>query len=186
MKWDFLAGSVVTGQGETVLNCQRVDLDWTPGRNFLLQGWWDIGTVCPETTQISHYGMCSKSGWTGLWATWSSERCPCPGHGGWTKCIFQTKTFVDSVSMILDIQKEIQALKEWGSRGIFITWIVCAIMAADLAFGCKLPSNHQSLSIYSFLHVFDCSVKKNLWFSQLYRKPQDCFSQALEKQDPSM
>jgi len=27
--------------------------------------------------------QCSRPGWMGLWATWSSGRCPCPWQGGW-------------------------------------------------------------------------------------------------------
>jgi len=26
---------------------------------------------------------CSRPGWMGLWATWSSGRCPCLWYGGW-------------------------------------------------------------------------------------------------------
>ena len=26
---------------------------------------------------------CSRPGWMGLWATWSSGGCPCPQQGGW-------------------------------------------------------------------------------------------------------
>ena len=29
--------------------------------------------------------LLSRSGWTGLWATWSSRRRPCSLHGGWTR-----------------------------------------------------------------------------------------------------
>lgn len=60
-------------------------------------------------TWISHYGMCSKSGWIRLWATFSSERCPCTGPGGWTRWslmypLTQTSLWF-YVSIILNTQK---------------------------------------------------------------------------------
>jgi len=30
---------------------------------------------------------CSRPGWMGLWATWSSGRCPCPWQRGWNRLI---------------------------------------------------------------------------------------------------
>jgi len=32
---------------------------------------------------MPHPWKCSRRCWTGLWATWSSGRCPCPWQGGW-------------------------------------------------------------------------------------------------------
>ena len=29
--------------------------------------------------------MCSRPGWVGFWATWSSGKCPCPWQGGWNE-----------------------------------------------------------------------------------------------------
>lgn len=43
-------------------------------------GWWDSGKHCPEMLWMSCQCKCSKWGWTGLWVTWPSERCP--SHGG--------------------------------------------------------------------------------------------------------
>ena len=44
---------------------------------------------------------CSRPAWTGLWATWSSGRCPCPWQGGWKKIIFKIPSNSNlSVSMI--------------------------------------------------------------------------------------
>ena len=52
-------------------------------RNSLLWGWWGTGTGCPEKLWMPPPWACSSPGWTGLWATWSSGRCPCPWQGGW-------------------------------------------------------------------------------------------------------
>ena len=38
----------------------------------------------PHQLWMSHFWKCSKSGWLGLWATWSRERCPFPWQRGWT------------------------------------------------------------------------------------------------------
>lgn len=40
---------------------------------------------CPETLWMSHGWKHSRSDWMGLWETWSSERCPSPYQGGWTR-----------------------------------------------------------------------------------------------------
>ena len=48
------------------------------GGNSLLRGWWGTGTGCPEKLWMSHTWKCSRPGWMGLGATWSSGRCPCP------------------------------------------------------------------------------------------------------------
>lgn len=35
--------------------------------------------------QDSHPQKYSKPGWMGIWATWSSERYPCPWQGSWNR-----------------------------------------------------------------------------------------------------
>lgn len=45
-------------------------------RNFLWQGWWDIGSGCPGKWMPLCW-KCPKS----IWAAWSSERCLCPQQG---------------------------------------------------------------------------------------------------------
>jgi len=40
-------------------------------------------TDCPEKMWLPPHWKCSRSGWMGLWATWSGGRCPCPWQGGW-------------------------------------------------------------------------------------------------------
>ena len=40
-------------------------------------------TGFPESLWMPHPWQCSRPGWMGLWATWSSGRCPCPWQGGW-------------------------------------------------------------------------------------------------------
>jgi len=49
----------------------------------LLRGWWGTGTGCPERLWLPPPWKCSRPGWMGFWATWSSGRCPCPWQGGW-------------------------------------------------------------------------------------------------------
>jgi len=44
--------------------------------------WWNPGTGCPERWSMPHPWEHSRPGWTGLWATWSSWRCPCSWQGG--------------------------------------------------------------------------------------------------------
>ena len=49
---------------------------------------------CPEMWWMPHPWRHSRSGWTGLWAAWSSCRCPCSLQGRWTitfKGLFQFK-----------------------------------------------------------------------------------------------
>ena len=47
--------------------------------------WWSTGTGCPEMWQMPHPWRHSKSGWMGLWAIWSSCRCPCSLQESWTR-----------------------------------------------------------------------------------------------------
>jgi len=39
-------------------------------------------TQVAQRWSMPHSWKCSRSGWTGLWATWSSWRCPCSWRGG--------------------------------------------------------------------------------------------------------
>ena len=70
-------------------------------KKFLWWRWWDTGTDCAERWWMSHPWKHSRSGWTGLWATWRSRRCPCSLQGGWTRLTFkgpfQPKLFYHSV-----------------------------------------------------------------------------------------
>jgi len=43
------------------------------------------GTGCPERQWRPHPWKHSRPGWTGLWATWSTYRCPCSLWGGQTR-----------------------------------------------------------------------------------------------------
>ena len=54
-------------------------------KKFLWWGWWNTGTGCPERWLMPHPWKCSRPGWSRLWATWSSWRCPCSLQGGWAK-----------------------------------------------------------------------------------------------------
>lgn len=53
---------------------------WTPtrGRSSLVWRWWDTGTGYPEKLWMTLSWQSSGPGWTGLWATWSTGRCPSP------------------------------------------------------------------------------------------------------------
>ena len=42
---------------------------------------WGTGTGSPEKLWLPRPWKCSGLGWMGLWATWSSGRCPCPWQG---------------------------------------------------------------------------------------------------------
>lgn len=44
-----------------------------------------MGTGCPEWGWILLLWTHPRSGWMGLWPTWSSRRCPCSLQGGWTR-----------------------------------------------------------------------------------------------------
>ena len=46
-------------------------------RNSLPRGWWGAGTGCAEKLWIPHPRRCSRPGWMGPWAVWSSGRQPC-------------------------------------------------------------------------------------------------------------
>jgi len=62
-----------------------------------------------EKVWVSPPWQCSRPGWMGLWATWSTGRCPCPWQGGWNKMIFknsfQPKPFYDSMILHLRLVK---------------------------------------------------------------------------------
>jgi len=59
------------------------------GRNSSPWGWWNTGTGCPEKLWLPAPWQCSRPGWMGLWATWSSGRCPCWWQGGWNQMMFK-------------------------------------------------------------------------------------------------
>ena len=46
---------------------------------------WNTGTGCPERQWRPHPWKHSRPVWTGLWATWSSWRCPSSLQGGWAR-----------------------------------------------------------------------------------------------------
>ena len=46
--------------------------------------WWGSGTGCPERLWMLHPWRCSRPGWMGPWAAWSSIKC-----GGWWPCLWQ-------------------------------------------------------------------------------------------------
>ena len=51
--------------------------------------WWGAGTSCPVKLRLPPPWQGSRSGWTGLWATWSTGNCPCPWQGGWNLMIYK-------------------------------------------------------------------------------------------------
>lgn len=55
-----LSGTVVIGWWVTVLNWKWADFNKVLGRNFLLWGWWDTGTGCPEELRMPHPWKCSR------------------------------------------------------------------------------------------------------------------------------
>ena len=64
-------------EGKFTLNIRK--------RFFMMRWWWGTGPGCPEKLWMPHPLMCSMPGWSALWATWSSGRCPCPWQEGWTR-----------------------------------------------------------------------------------------------------
>ena len=73
--------------------------------------WWGPGTDCPEKLWLPPPWQCSRPGWTGLWATWSGGRCPCPWQGGWIQMIFK----VPSNPTHSWFCTECIAIKKWSS-----------------------------------------------------------------------
>ena len=59
----------------------------------------------------------SKSGWTGLWATWSSWRCPCALQEGWARWPLK----VPSNKNYLVIQSVLEVW-QWGQQWADIYW----------------------------------------------------------------
>jgi len=56
---------------------------------FSLREWWGAGTGCSEKLWMPHPWRCSRPGWMGPWATWSSSWQPYLWHGGWNLLIFE-------------------------------------------------------------------------------------------------
>jgi len=51
-------------------------LDWIEGRKYYDKGGESLKQVVQRSWTMPHHWKCSKSGWTGLWPTWSRQRCP--------------------------------------------------------------------------------------------------------------
>ena len=56
---------------------------WDIRKKCFTMRWWDTGTGCPEKLWMPPPWQSWRPGWMGLWATWSSGRCPCPWQGDW-------------------------------------------------------------------------------------------------------
>ena len=69
-----------------------VHLDSIVERNSVLWWRWGIRKDCPEKLWMSHPWKCSRPGWMGPWAAWSSGRCPCPWQGNWNKMLFKVSS----------------------------------------------------------------------------------------------
>ena len=63
-------------------------------------GWWNTGTGCSEKLWMPRLWKHSRTGWTGLWATWSSWWCPCSLQGGLDYLTFKGP-FQPNYSMVL-------------------------------------------------------------------------------------
>ena len=62
----------------------------------LLWEWWGAGTGCPDRLWMHHPWRCSRPGWMGPWAAWSSIKGVC-----WWPCLWQGVG--DSWFMILEV-----------------------------------------------------------------------------------
>jgi len=54
--------------------------------------WWGAGTGCPDMWWMPHLWRHSRSNWMGLWATWSSCRCPCSLQRSWTRWLLRVSS----------------------------------------------------------------------------------------------
>ena len=66
------------------LKLRREDLGWMSGGSSLLWDWWGARTGCLERLWMPHPWRCSRPGWMGSWAAWSSIK-----HRGWWPCLWQ-------------------------------------------------------------------------------------------------
>ena len=66
-----------------VLSWGREDLGWISGGSSLLCEWWGARTGCPERLWMPRPWRCSRPGWMGASAAWSSIK-----WGGWWSCLW--------------------------------------------------------------------------------------------------
>ena len=75
---------------------------------------WSIEIGCPERWLISHSSTHLRSGWTRLWATWSTCRCPCSSRGSYIRWPLKV-SFTSNDSMNL----------YWCLSALTIKWEYC-------------------------------------------------------------
>ena len=80
---DFLRGHVGIGQGGFQLKESRFKLDIRK-KCFTIRVLKHWHRLPREVVDVPSW-KCSRSGWTGLWATWSTWRCSCSLQTGWTR-----------------------------------------------------------------------------------------------------
>lgn len=83
MERDYLQDHVVIKWGRMGFKLKEGRFRLDIGKQFPMWGWWGTKTGCPEKLWMPHPWKCSNHVWMGLWATWSSWRCPCPWQAGW-------------------------------------------------------------------------------------------------------
>ena len=98
------------------LSSRREGLDWISGGRSLQREWWGAGMGCPERLWMLHPCRCSRPGWMGSWATWSSTRSggrwPCLWQGGWKLMILGVPSN-PSYSMIISLHLLNKLRKVW-------------------------------------------------------------------------
>ena len=94
------------------------------GRNSSQWGWWGTGADCPEKPWMSHSWNCSRPGWMGLWATWSSGSGPYPRQRTWKQIVFQVSSN-PSNSVILQFYDSMKRLPQFHIADDQTSWDYC-------------------------------------------------------------
>jgi len=116
-----LKGRIITGQRKMVLSRGREDLVWMSGGSSLLWEWWGAGTGCQGRLWMPHPWRCSRPGWMGPWAAWSSIKWggwwPFLWWGGWSFMILEAPSNLGHSVILWITDREIDLEAEGGRLG---------------------------------------------------------------------